>query len=208
MSQPQTQTESRRMTAEEYLAVERTSPGRHEYVNGEVVAMTGASWPHVAVVANLAVALDTQLSPRGSRAVTNDLRVRIGARREYVYPDVVVVCGQPELEEGVFDTLLNPVLIAEVLSPATRDYDRREKWEKYRQIASLRDYLVLSPERPHVERYSRQDERFWLFSETVQFDAVLPLDSVGCTLALRDVYAGVLDTPAAAPRDLSSPGTE
>ncbi|HEX2094077.1 MAG TPA: Uma2 family endonuclease [Longimicrobiaceae bacterium] len=130
------------------------------------------------------------------RASLRDVRHRHpgeGSRtRDYVYPDVTVVCGGPQLEDEHFDTLLNPTLIVEVLAPSTAGYDRGEKWEMYRRIPSLKDYLLVSQTEPRVERYTRQGEGLWLFSETNGLDSILQIDSIGCTLALRDVYERVL----------------
>lgn len=102
------------------------------------------------------------------------------------------MCGGPQLEDEHFDTLLNPTLIVEVLAPSTAGYDRGEKWEMYRRIPSLKDYLLVSQTEPRVERYTRQGEGLWLFSETNGLDSILQIDSIGCTLALRDVYERVL----------------
>lgn len=182
-----------RLSPEEYIAFERTAETRHEYVNGEVYAMTGASLPHVTIVGNLAGLLYSQLRGRPCRVLMNDMRVKVSRALDYVYPDLIVVCGTPALEDDHFDTLLNPILIVEVLSPSTKDYDRGEKWEKYRQIDSLQDYVVVAQDRPHVERYSRQGDRFWLFNEATELTDSFQLDSIGCTLALRDLYDNVLD---------------
>lgn len=185
-----------RLSPEEYLAFERASHTRHEYVNGEVYAMGGASLRHATIVSNIAGSLSAQLRGGACRVLVTDMRVKVSRAGDYVYPDVVAVCGVPALEDSQFDTLLNPVLIVEVLSPSTKNYDRGEKWEKYRQIASLRDYIVVAQDRVHVERYTRQGEGFWLLSEESELSATLQLDSIGCTLALRDIYENAFDTPA------------
>lgn len=182
-----------RMTPEEYLAFERRATTRNEFVHGELVAMTGASRKHNLVCGNVHGLLWTQLRGSPCEVYVNDMRVKVAHAGDYLYPDVVVVCGEPRFEDDVFDTLLNPTLIVEVLSPSTKDYDRGGKWEKYRQIDSLRDYLVVSQDRVYVERYTRQGERFWLLSEASDVGDTVRLDSIDCTLKLADVYAQVFD---------------
>lgn len=186
------------MTPQEYLAFERACiDAKHEYVNGEVRAMSGASLEHVTIVGNTFLSLANQLRGRSCRVLMNDMRVRVfrGYDYTYVYPDLAVVCGTPELEDSHFDTLLNPLLVVEVLSESTSDYDRGEKWAKYRQIPTLQDYLVIAQDRPHVERYVRQSEPFWLFSETDEIADTIYLASLDCSLALRDIYDQVFDGP-------------
>lgn len=187
------------ISPEEYLVRERAAEYKSEYVAGEVRAMTGASRKHNLVTINLAAALHAQL--RGRPCETYVEQMRVQTRTDvYLYPDVVVVCGEPQLADDQFDTLLNPTVVMEVLSPSTKGYDRGEKWELYRRLASLRDYLLVSQDESHVERYTRQAEGLWLFSETSGVDAELRLESIGCTLALRDVYERVLPAPFHEPR--------
>lgn len=179
------------ISPEEYLVRERAAECKSEYIAGEVRTMTGASRKHNLVAVNLAALLHTQLRGRPCETYASDMRVQTRAD-VYLYPDVVVVCGEPELADDRFDTLLNPTVVVEVLSPSTEGYDHGEKWEKYRRLASLRDYLLVAQDEPRVERYTRQGEGLWLFSETDGLDAELRLESIGCTLALRDVYERVL----------------
>lgn len=180
------------LTPEEYLVRERAAKYKSEYVDGQVRARSGATREHVLVTTNITTSLVTQLRGRPCETYGSDLRVKVPRGTSYVYPDVAVVCGEPRLEDEHFDTLLDPTVIVEVLSPSTAGYDRGEKWEMYRRIPSLRDYLLVSQDRPRIERYARQEEGPWLFSETNGLDAVLQIDSVACTLALRDVYERVL----------------
>jgi Uma2 family endonuclease len=119
------------------------------------------------------------------------MRVRIGEIGSYVYPDIVVVCGTPELEDAELDTLLNPTVIVEVLSPSTEMVDRGTKFQRYRSIPSLREYVLVSQDAYHIEHYVRQDDDQWLFSDAVGEAASLELPSIDCTLALADVYAKV-----------------
>lgn len=187
-----TTTTGPRVSPEEYLVRERAAEYKSEYVDGEVRAMTGASRKHGRVAMNIGASLYAQLRGGPCETFMSDMRVRAAHRRDYFYPDVVVVCGKSEVEDEYEDTILNPTLIVEVLSPSTEARDHTEKWEYYRKLPSLRDYLLVAQDRPRVERYTRQAEGLWLFSETEELDAILQLDSIGCTLALKDIYDRVL----------------
>lgn len=182
----------RRVPVEEYLAVERQAETRHEYLDGEIYAMTGASRPHNLISGNVFASLHSQLKGRGCEVYTNDMRVHIPAVDLFTYPDVVVACGQPELYDGALDTLLNPTLIVEVLSPTTEGYDRGAKFAYYRTLSSLAEYLLLTQDRVHVEHYVRQGNDGWLLTETDRLEEALELPSIGCTLSLRDVYDRVI----------------
>jgi Uma2 family endonuclease len=179
----------KRWTPEEYLEFERRSAEKHELFDGEIYMMSGASRRHNLIVFNIAATLGAQLKGRPCEAYINDMRVRI-ERRNYVYPDVVVVCDPPHLEDDQLDTLLNPTLIGEVLSPTTEQYDRGRKSQAYRAVDSVREYVLVAQDRPYVERYVRQDAG-WLLTEVTGLDATLTLESIGCTLPLRDLYERV-----------------
>ena len=178
------------LTPEEYLAFERKATTKHEYLNGQIVAMSGASFAHNFITANVAIHLGIQLMDGECRVVTNDMRVKAIQTESYFYPDVVVVCGEPRAEDDAFDTLLNPTLIVEILSPSTETYDRGEKFEHYQQIASLQEYILVSQDKIHVEHY-RREETEWLRTEFRGLEEVLSLLSVGCELRLQDVYRRV-----------------
>ncbi len=142
-----------RYTPEEYLALERSSETKHEYFKGEIFAMGGASSRHVLIVTNLVIELGSQLKKGPCRVFSTDLRVRVDTSGLYTYPDVVVICDAPEFSDDQRDTLLNPVLIIEVLSDSTKDYDRGGKFEQYRTIKSFKEYLLVAQDRPHLEHY-------------------------------------------------------
>ncbi|HEX8430992.1 MAG TPA: Uma2 family endonuclease, partial [Longimicrobium sp.] len=181
-----------RVTPEEYLAFERASPERHEYVDGDIRAMTGASWKHGLLKVAIASALHDQLRGRPCESFISLMRTRVPTG-DYLYPDVVVAGGGSELEDEHCDTLLNPTLVVEVLSPSTEDYDYKRKWEMYRRIPSLQDYLLVAQDEPRIARYSRfGDEGLWLFGETTGLDAEVVLESLGCVIRLADVYERVL----------------
>ena len=178
------------LTPKEYLNFERKATTKHEYLNGQIVAMSGASFAHNFITVNIATSLNVQLMEGECRVATSDMRVKVTEIDSYFYPDVVVVCGEPIPEDNVFDTLLNPTLIVEVLSPSTEIYDRGEKFEHYQQIASLKDYILISQDEIHVEYYYRQKNE-WLQTEFVELEDVLSLLSIGCELRLSDIYRRV-----------------
>ena len=181
------------LTPEDYLAFERKATTRHEYLNGQIVAMSGASFAHNFITVNIATHLNIQLMDGECRVATSDMRVKVTEIDSYFYPDVVVVCGEPVPEDNVFDTLLNPTVIVEVLSgcePSTETYDRGEKFEHYQQIDSLKDYILISQDKVHIEHYCRQGTR-WLQTEFQKLSDVLSLLSIDCELRLQDVYRRV-----------------
>jgi Uma2 family endonuclease len=184
---------TRRLSPGEYLTHERTAETRSELYAGELFAMSGASRGHNLIVTNLVRVLGTQLLGRECELYANDMRVRIPQTSSYTYPDLVVVCGEPRFEDGELDTLVDPTLIVEVLSPSTADYDRSGKFEHYRTLPSLLEYLVLAQDRAHAELWVRQPDGRWLFSDVSSREAVLRLSSIGCELPLAEVYRRVLE---------------
>ena len=179
------------LTPAEYLAIERSAEYKSEYYAGEMFAMVGASREHNIIVANLVRRMAEQLDARPCELYPNDMRVRIPATGLYTYPDVVVVCDEPQFEDDHVDTLLNTVLIIEVLSPSTEAYDRGKKFEHYQQIPSLVEYLLVAQEPYRVEQFARQGAAQWLYSAAQRPEDVGSLNSIGCTLTLADVYAKV-----------------
>ena len=179
------------LTEEEYLELERKAEYKSEYYQGEMFAMAGASEPHNVLVWNLVRELGQQLRRRPCRAYTSDMRVRIGVTGLYTYPDVSVVCGQPQLADEHADILLNPTFIAEVLSPSTEGYDRGRKFEHYRTIESPAEYLLVAQDRVHVDLYTRQQDGRWVLSEASRLEDTLELRSIECRLALADLYEKV-----------------
>lgn len=181
---------SKFMTADEYLRFERQSEIKHEYDNGEIFAMSGASTNHNVIMMSVGSNLYVQLRERPRIVYPSDMRVKTRSKIHYTYPDVSVVCEKPQFEDNTFDTLLNPTVIIEVLSPSTENYDRGKKFQSYRTIPSLQEYLLIAQDRFHIEHFVREGER-WIFTDASTLDAVLTLGSIGCTLALRDVYEKV-----------------
>lgn len=181
-----------RLTPEEYLVIERQADIKSEYLDGEMFAMSGASRWHNLVTTNLSRELSTQLKRRACEVYSSDQRVHIPATGLYTYPDVVVVCGEPRFEDGLLDTLLNPKLIIEVLSPTTEDYNRGKKFEHYQSVDSLAEYLLVDPARPRVEHYLRQDGNQWLLTVLEGLDSTVPLPSIQCELPLAEIYDKVV----------------
>jgi len=177
-----------RITTSEYLSMERNSSEKHEFAFGEIFAMTGASAKHVEIVGNIAGELRGQLRQRPCRVYSTDLRICVDADHRYTYPDVVVVCDQPRFVDDQLDTLLNPELIVEVLSESTRNYDRGDKFQHYRGIASFREYLLVDQTRVHVERYTKQTDGTWSLWETDAMNDAVRLESVGVALAVSEIY--------------------
>jgi Uma2 family endonuclease len=180
-----------RLTPKEYLAIERRATGKSEFLDGETFAMSGASRRHNLIGLNVASDLRAQLRQRPCEVYASDMRVRVAATGLYAYPDVVVVCAAPEFEDAELDTLLNPTLLVEVLSPSTADYDRGGKFEHYRALPSLSEYLLVAQDRPHLAHYVRQADSSWLLSEVEGRAGTMVLPSVGCSLSLSEVYAKV-----------------
>jgi Uma2 family endonuclease len=180
------------LTPEEYLAVERRSEGKSEYLAGEVFAMVGASKRHNLIVSNIIRVLGNQLLNRPCNVYPSDMRVKVTPLGKYTYPDVVVACDEELFDDAENDTLLNPVVIFEVLSESTEAYDRGKKFEHYQYIESLKEYLLVSQAPCRVEQFVRQDERDWRYSEYHDAGDVLKLVAVGCELALKDLYAKVV----------------
>jgi Uma2 family endonuclease len=179
------------MTPQEYLAWERQQETRHEYVNGEIHAMTGASRRHNLVCGNLFASLHNQMRGKPCEVYSNDMRVKVKETGMYTYPDIAVACGEPRFEDAQIDTLLDPVLIVEVLSESTEGYDRGAKFLHYRNLASLRDYLLVAQAEYRVEHYARQDGNRWLLTEFQALDDSITLTSIDCILSLRDLYERV-----------------
>ena len=180
-------------TAEGYLKLERNTVFKSEFHGGQIYAMTGASRKHNLVCGNIYRELSLQLKNRPCEAYINDMRVKAVAAESYLYPDIAIVCAKPDFEDTYMDTLLNPTVLIEVLSPSTEAYDRGGKFALYRKIASLREYFLVAQDQPSIERYVRHGDT-WLLTETVGVgvESSVSIESIDCLLNLRDVYDKVL----------------
>ena len=195
-----------RLTPEQYLELERAAIDvRSEYYNGRMYAMSGGTHPHAIVIGNLGSELRIALKKGPCVVTTSNMRVRVSKTGLYTYPDIVVVCDPPQFGDGRHDTILNPALIIEVLSPSTEAYDRGFKFAQYRALESLKEYALVSQSGPLMEIFRRQPSGDWLLSESAGMEAVCRFDSVGCTVALKDVYLKVTFEGEAAIADRPSP---
>ena len=176
------------ISVEEYLAMERESEEKHEYLNGEIFAMGGASPNHGLIVATVVTQFIIQLKKRPCTVYPTDLRVKVSETRLYTYPDVVVVSGEPRFDDQMKDTLTNPTLIVEVLSESTSDYDRGDKFAHYRSLPSFMEYVLIAQNTPHIENFLRQPNNRWLMSDASRTEDTIELVSISCTLSLADVY--------------------
>lgn len=179
------------LTPEQYLEIERRAQEKSEYWNGEMFAMAGGSAAHSELTAAVISILRPQLLRRGCRVYDSNMRVRISATDLYTYPDVTAICGAPEFADGRKDTLVNPTLIVEVLSPSTEAYDRGKKFAQYRSIPSLREYLLIAQDQMQVELYIRTSSTTWELTVFTGTDAVVTLPSLSASIPLADLYQGV-----------------
>jgi Uma2 family endonuclease len=176
------------LTPEQYLEIERKADFRSEYYNGEMFAMAGASDPHNLIVVDIVGELRQQLRKRPSFTYSHEMRICVSAGGLYTYPDVFVVCGRRQFLDDRHDNLLNPSLIVEVLSESTEKYDRGKKFEHYRHIDSLREYLLVASESISAELFTRQGDDRWLLTVASRLEDAIELRSVDCRLALSDIY--------------------
>jgi len=197
--------EKRRLTAADYLAIEASADVRHEFFDGEMFAMSGGSLWHNIIKDNFARAIGNRLTGRGCRVVTSDQRLKVDATGLYAYPDVLVFCGPPVLEDGVHHTLTNPLLVVEVLSDSTEKYDRGIKFGHYRRLATLREYVLVAQDRFSVEAYLRRPEvpdtgghadpkahaAQWLLSVAADPASTISLGSLDVSVPLAEIYDGV-----------------
>lgn len=181
----------RKYTVKEYLEREEVSASRHEFYRGEIFAMSGGSLEHGMIGDNIGRVLFSLLRDRGCRPHGSSQRVFIPGVELHTYPDVSVVCGDPKMSEIDPYAITNPLAIVEVLSTSTEKYDRGKKFELYRRIESLREYLLVDQFEPRIECFSRGSEGLWKIDAVEGLDASLILPVLGCTLLLRDVYLDV-----------------
>ncbi len=176
------------LTPKEYLALERGAEYKSEYLAGAIFAMAGTSERHNLIAGNVFAELHTQLRKRPCKVYVSDVRLKVNRTGLYTYPDVMVVCGETQFADDQQDMILNPTVIIEVLSESTEGYDRGKKFEHYRKLDSLSEYILIAQDRYHVERYVRQPDNQWLLAETDNVHDTLSLTSIACNLALADIY--------------------
>ncbi len=179
------------VTPQEYLDRERTAAYRSQYYRGEMFAMAGATHEHNLAKDNFARETGNQLKDGPCHVVTSDQRVKIEKTGLYTYPDVVVICGQSEFEDDKHDTLLNPHALVEVLSDSTEKFDRGLKFGHYRQIPTLKEYILVAQDRPLVERYMRQADDTWVLTEYSGLAQTFAFATIPVQIPLAEIYRGV-----------------
>ena len=178
-------------STEEYLESEIISEERHEYINGEIRLMTGGTPNHNELVSNLLIILKLSLKGKPYRTFVTDQRLWLPERNIYTYPDIMVLEKPIQLQEGRTDTVMNPCLIAEVLSKSTKDYDRSEKFINYRTMEAFQEYLLIDQYQIHVEHYVKTAANQWLLSEYKDSEVTLTLSSVDIQLKIADLYENI-----------------
>jgi Uma2 family endonuclease len=184
-------TVERRYSLDEYRAIEEKAEGRNEYHNGEIVPILGITINHSRIGGNILAYLTYLLRNSKFEPINSDLRLWILEYKRGLYPDVMVFAGEPQLNENRSDEVLNPILIVEVLSPSTADYDRKSKFRMYRSISNFCEYLLVEQDEPFIEKYSKQSQG-WLLSDFNDLEKSISLESIGVELPIAEIYRGVV----------------
>ena len=174
----------------EYLAFERESQERHEYYKGEIFAMSGASFKHNIIEDNVRGTLYSYLKGKKCRSFGSNLRIHIPKNTLYTYPDILIVCDEPKFIDNEVDTLLNPAVIIEILSPSTANYDRGAKFDLYREIESLKEYILIDSSTIHFVHYVKNPDSTWTLSESKDVNAPFYITTIGLQISLSHVYNG------------------
>ncbi len=181
-------TQQRYYSPEEYLALEEAADDKSEYIDGEIIAMAGGSTNHNQIAGNFYVELSVAFKKLDYRVFMSDVRLWIAKRRIYTYPDVMVVAGEPEYYNNRTDTITNPRVIIEVLSPSTKGYDKSKKFEGYRTIPTFQEYLLIDQTRIYIEHFQKTDDKRWSFSDYGESDVAIGLSSVSFEISVSDIY--------------------
>jgi Uma2 family endonuclease len=181
-----------RVTAEEYLAGDRAASFRSEFVNGEVFAMSGGRLAHAQLISRIGRELEDALEELPCIVTVADMRLQIAAGESYVYPDVMVLCGEPVFAEGHRDIITNPSVVVEVLSESTEKWDRGGKFAQYRRVASLREYVLVSQDAMRVEWFTREESGAWTYREAVGPEGVVRLEGLDVSVGLGRIYRKVV----------------
>jgi Uma2 family endonuclease len=192
MAQP---VERRYYTPEEYFALEERAECRSEYIDGEIFAMAGGTANHNRITTDTVLALHSKLENKGCETFIHDLRVQLQANRRYSYPDVVIVCGKLEFVKNRKDTITNPLVIIEVLSDSTKDYDRGSKFAAYREIQTLREYILIEQDRVHIESFVKEEDGTWRLRDYDDVTSALPFTSLDSAIPIQTIYRRVTSEP-------------
>jgi Uma2 family endonuclease len=182
---------NRAITVEEYLAFEEGSDTRHEYYDGQIVALAGGNETHALLCSTITALLYNQLRQRPCTVYTSDLKVKAEQSQKYMYPDLSIVCGKPVFESSSRRVLLNPIIIIEVLSESTESFDRGKKFQYYQSIASVQEYVLVAQDARHIDHYRRQSDHLWLLSSLGVEHEQVHLPSINCTLSIEQIYEKV-----------------
>ncbi len=177
---------------EEYLEMEAAADYKSEYHNGEIFAMSGGSPNHSKICFNLNRRVGEAIDNKDCYGFESNMKLAIEKSNSYVYPDLMVVCGDVELAENTSDAITNPVLIIEVLSPSTESFDRGLKFSYYRSLPSLKEYVLVSQDKALIESYYRQDEKVWIYTAVRELEDTIFLRSIDTELALSEVYRKII----------------
>ena len=188
----QTEVAEKLYTVQEYLAFEERATNKHEYYNGKILKMPGASYRHNQIATNVAAILVNALYDTNFIVTNSDTKIHISQLDSFVYPDAVVVFEKPEFYAGRNDVVLNPLLIVEVASPSTKEYDRSLKFQRYKTLPSFKEYVLVEQAQPWVVASYKIADRTWKDTEANTLDGSVYLQSVDCTLELKRIYHGVL----------------
>lgn len=190
--------EKRRFTIQEYLALEEKAVDKHEFHDGEILAMSGGTIEQSTIIINIGSELRSRLKGKSCRPLDSNIRVRIPGLARYMYPDISVICGPPEFDpdDKKRTTIINPRVIIEVLSDSTEAYDRGEKFSLYRELESLEEYVLVSQRNAQVETYVRQKDATWLFTAWTGLKASVKLQALQIELPLSEIYLDVAFQPA------------
>lgn len=180
-----------KFTIEEYLAMEETATVKHEYYKGKIFAMSGTKMPHNTISGNLFIELGIRLKGKGCRPYNSDTRIHIEANTLFTYPDISIICGEPETLNDDNWNVLNPTVIIEILSPSTKNYDRGEKFKLYRDISTLKEYILVDSESIHIEIFRLNANHHWELEEYNAVEEMLFIQTINEHIGLADIYAGV-----------------
>ena len=174
-------------TPQQYLALEEKAEYRSEYWNGEIVAMSGATIDHQQIVSNLTEFLGAKIRGR-CRVFPSEMKVWVKKRDKFFYPDLTIICDQPDFYNNRRDTVINPKLLIEVLSKSTASFDRAEKFLSYQTFESLEEYVLISQEKALIEQFIKREDGNWIYKATIGMESAVTFPSVGATLILSEIY--------------------
>lgn len=177
-----------KISPQEYLRIESESESKNEFVDGIIVPMTGASLVHTIICGNILALIWAHIKEKDFTVHSNDLRVHSPQANSYFYPDIVVIKGEAALTDQHFDTITNPLLIVEVLSDSTEGYDRGDKFRAYREINALKEYILVSQDKPNVEIFSKNSKNIWSLHEASGLQNSIQLNTIDLSLSLADIY--------------------